>query len=560
MQQSGIFGIQNILDLARLSPYGMDIVEQAIALVVYPGSRNENTIERDLSTMVEIIKGLTQTERFELINVLVEGSKFRNPSSILSDLLVEFFTEISREFDELVFIHEATTVPSLKVALSHPNKKIKIVAKSRSLIEKIELWVEFLELKNLKISSDSLLLISRSFETDTTKRLLISVPPFGGRIDEAQLAENNENVTKFTRSDEFEVLSILNTGETPAIVVATDSLLFRGGATLGSRAMLVESGRLAGVVSLSSKQSFKNTNVGANLLLLKAAVEKDAQFRTNSEIYLASDRANMEDIFLKNPTKAVALLNSHSMQEIDSSGANVRRLTDISEKNYELMPDRYLATETSSTLEAFFSKYQTIELQNLVEIIRPIPIKEESGEYKIHELMISDYKNGEFTDVEGTNYKTLNIGINTFVKIRNQTLRKGDILISVKATIGKVTLISEVNENHFYSANQNMLILRLSEHAPIGHEALLSYLSNEKVTQHLDSVATGSTLKNLKVAYLKELKIPIPSQELQNAIKQNFDEQNSIYEEMKRLERELLLKKLENWPANELQSFPTLMK
>lgn len=390
--------------------------------------------------------------------------------------------------------------------------------------------------------------------------MLISVPPFGGRIEEAQLAENNENVTKFTRSDEFEVLSILNTGETPAIVVATDSLLFRGGATLGSRAMLVESGRLAGVVSLSSKQSFKNTNVGANLLLLKAAVEKDAQFRTNSEIYLASDRANMEDIFLKNPTKAVALLNSHSMQEIDSSGANVRRLTDISEKNYELMPDRYLATETSSTLEAFFSKYQTIELQNLVEIIRPIPIKEESGEYKIHELMISDYKNGEFTDVEGTNYKTLNIGINTFVKIRNQTLRKGDILISVKATIGKVTLISEVNENHFYSANQNMLILRLSEHAPIGHEALLSYLSNEKVTQHLDSVATGSTLKNLKVAYLKELKIPIPSQELQNAIKQNFDEQNSIYEEMKRLERELLLKKLENWPANEFQSFPTLMK
>ena len=71
MQQSGIFGIQNILDLARLSPYGMDIVEQAIALVVYPGSRNENTVERDLSTMVEIIKGLTQTERFELINVLV---------------------------------------------------------------------------------------------------------------------------------------------------------------------------------------------------------------------------------------------------------------------------------------------------------------------------------------------------------------------------------------------------------------------------------------------------------------------------------------------------------
>ena len=114
------------------------------------------------------------------------------------------------------------------------------------------------------------------------------------------------------------------------------------------------------------------------------------------------------------------------MQEIDSSGANVRRLTDISDKNYELMPDRYLDTETSLTLDAFFSKYQTIELQNLVEIIRPIPIKEESGEYKIHELMISDYKNGEFTGIEGTGYKTLNIGINTFVKIRNQMLRRPD--------------------------------------------------------------------------------------------------------------------------------------
>ena len=560
MQQSGIFGIQNILELAWQSQYGMDIIEQAIAIVVYPDSRDEKIVERDLSTMVEIIKGLTQTERFDLINVLIEGNKFRNPGLILSDLLVEFFTENAREFDEIVYVHEATIVPSLKVALLHPNKKIKFAAKNRSLIEKVELWAEFLELKNLKISSDPLLLISRSSETDKTRRLLISVPPFGGKIDEAQLAEKYENVTKFTRTDEFEVLSILNTGETPAIVVTTDSFLFRGGATLGSRAMLVESGRLAGIVSLSAKQSFKNTNVSANLLLLKGVVEKDAQFRTNSEIYLASDRTNNADTFLKNPTKAIALLNRHSMQEIDSSGANVRRLTDISDKNYELMPDRYLDTETSLTLDAFFSKYQTIELQNLVEIIRPIPIKEESGEYKIHELMISDYKNGEFTGIEGTGYKTLNIGINTFVKIRNQMLRKGDILISVKATIGKVSLISEVNENHFYGANQNMLILRLSEHAPIGHEALLSYLSNEKVTQHLDSVATGSTLKNLKVAYLKELKIPIPSRELQEAIKQNFDEQHSIYEEMKRLERELLLKKLENWPANELQTFPSLMK
>lgn len=560
MQQVGIFGLQNILDLAQRSSQGMNIIERAIEFVVDPKFRHEIQGERDLSTMVEIVKSLTQIERFELIKMLAGGAIFWKSGPILSDPLIEFFAQVSKDFDEVFFVHHAAAVASLKAALSHPDKKFKFTARNRSITAKLELWANFLELQNIKIISDTLLPGSLSFEKDPARCLQISVPPFGAKLDESQIAQNYENVTKFTRTDEFEVLSILNTGESPAIVVTSDSLLFRGGATLGSRAMLVESGRLAGVVSLSSKQSFKNTNVGANLLLLKAVVEKDAQFRTNSEIYLASDRTNSEANFLKNPTKAVALLNHHSMQEIDSSGANVRRLTDISEKNYELMPDRYLDTETSLTLDAFFSKYQTIELQNLVEIIRPIPIKEESGEYKIHELMISDYKNGEFTGVAGTSYKTLNIGINTFVKIRNQMLRKGDILISVKATIGKVSLISEVNENHFYGANQNMLILRLSEHAPIGHEALLSYLSNEKVTQHLDSVATGSTLKNLKVAYLKELKIPIPSRELQEAIKQNFDEQHSIYEEMKRLERELLLKKLENWPTNELQSFPSLMK
>ena len=105
--------------------------------------------------------------------------------------------------------------------------------------------------------------------------------------------------------------------------------------------------------------------------------------------------------------------------------------------------------------------------------------------------MIGDLEMGEILSLDqtGTKYKRNSIDMPTFTKVKQQAIEPGDLLFSIKATIGKVSLVQEVPDAQSRSklivANQNMLILRLKERAPISALALLCYLSNPVITKVL---------------------------------------------------------------------------
>jgi len=93
-------------------------------------------------------------------------------------------------------------------------------------------------------------------------------------------------------------------------------------------------------------------------------------------------------------------------------------------------------------------------------------------------------------------------------------LKDGDILLSVRGSIGKAAFVSK----HFEGAvpSSQVVVLRPHEHM-VNRIYLLRALSSKVVQRQLDRMKTGAMISYVSIAELKKLLIPLP--ELKNQLK-----------------------------------------
>lgn len=544
--------IKNAIDMAGGDRAGLEVIERVIEFIIYREEHLNDEIdatipvreEEVIRTLVEVVKSFNSLERFELLSLLIDYNSRRE--LFLSKELNDYFFAVCKRYGELLFTYDLTALLALRCSLFFPDKSVVFQATNESSARRIKTWAKFLK---LELFQSKVVNLDYNNLEPSLAAIEICIPPFGARLFRPHTELNLPNLSRSTQMDEFSLLSFLHGRKHAAIFVVVDSLLFKGGFTTGTRAMLVESDRLTSVVALTAKQSFSKSSLTANLMFLT----NTASPQVSHGIYLASERTSEHANFLAKPDFSQQLIDASMGSVMDQSEGIVVDKAVVETKDYDLTPDRYIETEASLKLDEFRGKYECTQLHNLVEIIRPIPIKDDGDEYEIKEIMISDFSNGAFINVSDTSEKIVRTNINSFVKIKSQMLRYGDILISVKATIGKVAMVSHIDETKYFTANQNMLILRLSDKAPLSREALLSFLSNKNVREYLDALATGSTLKNLKISYLKELKIPIPGEKIEREIKSHLSKVSNINREIAHLKAELKKLDAEGWPAIDLK-------
>lgn len=544
--------IKNAIEMARGTMAGVEVIERVIEFIInreeYPNYEFDATIparEKEIiRTLVEVVKTFNSLERFELLSLLIDYNNRRELS--LSTELHDYLFEVCDGYGEILFTYDLTALLALRCSLFSPAKSVVFQATNESSARRIKTWAKFLKLEFFQTKVVDL---DNNNLKASPEALEICIPPFGARLFRPHTEFNLPNLSRSTQMDEFSLLSYLGGRKHAAIFMVVDSLLFKGGLTTGTRAMLVESNRLTSVVALTAKQSFSKSSLTANLIFLKNATSP----QVSHGIYLASERTSEKANFLAKPELSQQLFDASMDNVLDQNEGILVKKAVVETKDYDLTPDRYIETEASQKLDEFRNKYECTQLHNLVEIIRPVPIKDEGGEFEIKEIMISDFSNGAFVNVSEISEKIVRTNINNFVKIKSQMLRYGDILIGVKATIGKVAMVSDIDETKYFTANQNMLILRLSDKAPLSKEALLSFLSNKKVREYLDALATGSTLKNLKISYLKELEVPIPGEKIEHEIKSHLNKVGNINREIAHLKAELKKLDAEGWPAIDLK-------
>lgn len=125
------------------------------------------------------------------------------------------------------------------------------------------------------------------------------------------------------------------------------------------------------------------------------------------------------------------------------------------------------------------------------------------------------------------------ISKNTSLKFPRTTLLKGDLVMSVRGTIGKVALIPP----EFVGANITANLIRISPNRlKVNERYLWRYMRSNDFIQFLDNASSSTTIKTIKAPDLKNHKIPLPPLEEQKRIAEILDQA----EELRRKRKEAI--------------------
>ena len=188
------------------------------------------------------------------------------------------------------------------------------------------------------------------------------------------------------------------------------------------------------------------------------------------------------------------------------------------------------ATETRPSIDArprFEGAWAADELSNLVENARPIGY----GVVQVGQFVEGGIRVLAIKDL-GSNYTS---GVHRCdprheQRFVNKRVRPGDVLISVKGTIGRVGVVPEG-----YEGNISRELARLSFddlHSPTFWGFQLLSIESQRLIEH---VTVGTTRLELPIGVLKRLKLPYPPLPEQRAIAAALSDVDDLLQSLDRL-------------------------
>ena len=186
----------------------------------------------------------------------------------------------------------------------------------------------------------------------------------------------------------------------------------------------------------------------------------------------------------------------------------------IQKNNMSWMPSRYVMTQDDRHMTEKLVEFNMVNLADLVEFIRPQMLKSENEGETFNEVVLSNLN--EIGQITGE-LKLVKVKQN-LNKASKQALRKGDILLSSRGTVGRVGLVEEDKENLL--ASQMFTVIRVKPYVSVTPEFIYQYLVSELGQWKISSLVSGSTQPVLSPKDLNALQIPeVPITEIKKAEK-----------------------------------------
>lgn len=388
----------------------------------------------------------------------------------------------------------------------------------------------------------------------------ISFPPLGWKLDQSH------NLPKRTLEWMGASLTGRLTGEAVAIAdilaqaprahgvisVSAGALFRTVGVEVTAREELVRSARLQAILDVPSGMTYHETGITTGILVLSADSEPHDTVRfldlSHPHFSTRTSRGRFE-------AKAeISWLDAIAAPLAGNEFGRDVTLSEIDEQGRILTVSRYLS-QTASKLSDFSKRYEVRGLSDLVELIRPVALpKVDESEYVIHETAPGDV--GEDGLLE-TPLKTVMIDRGSLRKARNQQLEAGDVVLSVKGTIGRVGIVPDAvpgrNDDDFWTVGQSMMILRPRK-GIILPEVLYEYLSSDVVQQHFGTLVGGAVIMSFNVKDLKDLPIPVPTLQEQHQIADAFKARQALHTKIKAIRDEIGEHRSASWPHRDLEA------
>ncbi len=253
----------------------------------------------------------------------------------------------------------------------------------------------------------------------------------------------NNDFGEWQNINDFQCKSIYlaheNTKDTTIAITNMGTLFSNNNGISHFRKKLIDNNWLETVIELPS-HIFHCSGVPGALLILKKnrkSVDK-IQFIdfTNCQNHSEAKRGT-----LLIPEKEIEnLFKIYKNKKIDKNSILVSA-DDIKSQDYNLSVRRYLLTDEDKEIKNILNKRETVTLNSLVDFVRPLnsSSKNIKNGTEISEILISDINSvGEIK--EGS--KKVNVGEEFFSRSNLPFVKRNDLIISIKGTIGKIGIIS----------------------------------------------------------------------------------------------------------------------
>lgn len=372
----------------------------------------------------------------------------------------------------------------------------------------------------------------------TKFNISIAFPPFNQKYD---LKVNYGDwfyrfPEKTSSGNVLHIRHILAQTKEKAIIAISNSVLFSSGAEQVLRQELLERKQIEAVISLPAAL-LSYTQIPFSIIVI------DIEGKSKQVSFI--DGKN-EKFFAKDGKGRSRLVNWEDLLDTLRVGGDESYVVRVPveriiENNSYLEVSAYILPPEKKKIDLILKDSKTVCLNSLVNFIRP-PVKQRIGENVDPEQEIEalEVTMGDFPEYGYVQNPTRIVSIEKYNKTgTNYLLDRGDILIAVKASTGKVAIVANVadaEEKRPWIANQSCLVLRSNRE--IDSKVLFMYLSSAMGQYLLRTLSSGATIPIIQLARLKELPVVIPSAKEASKIIQNFDRMVELQSQIEKIKQE----------------------
>lgn len=369
----------------------------------------------------------------------------------------------------------------------------------------------------------------------TKAAFVLACPPFGMSVQGSRLAQwdssHGETLDRNARTEHWAVYELVGRSTEKAVFLLPPGVLFSRGQELRLRENLLHRGgannELHSVVALPGG-AVSGTSLATALMVVTPGHGNDSVLMVDLGLSKRS-ATNIDELVSTHRQVALGL-------EEDSERACRVTRDDILQTEVSFAPTRYLRRTADLGPNA-------VPLEALCDLVRPPSIVRDENALELSELGIPEL--GAWQPVVGPFDKKAR------VKPRRDlpTLEAGDVVLSVKGSIGKAGIVGDVDP-HTVALSQSCLALRLLPHQRdrVSPQYLLMFFKSEVGQAQMVSLQAGATMPHVSPQTLmSSFQVPIPAPRERERVESDFQRLCDMEREATELRERMEVIAKEHW-------------
>ena len=357
------------------------------------------------------------------------------------------------------------------------------------------------------------------------------------------------------RSDSWAVAAFWPRISKRAVFLVSPNVLFAKGQEQRLREnLLLNEGALSAVTMLPTRQMSVTSMASALLILDRKNFKREVRFTDAAELTIES-KSTMRFSRILDLPEVVSLMMG---EKEDLKISITVEVEEIAKQDFNLVPARYLRQSLTGPRRS---------LGELVQVIRAPVASKDPAALSVQEAGFPELDG--WREVSGPFSKTTSINGR---KLEDSMLMQGDILLSIKGTLGKSALIGRVpavdpSARHAVMKlhgdsistdavqspvvpSQSCIALRVVN-KDISPLYLLMYLRSNDFKGQLESLRVGAVVAHVTPATLmQEIKVPIPKASELGGYQKKYDELCGLEASIEIADRRMSDIRSELWPTH----------